>query len=346
MNAIPVHILTGFLGAGKTTLLNGALGAADFSRTAVIVNEFGEIAIDNLLVEHAAEGVLELAGGCLCCSVRGELAEMLETLRERVQTGRIERIVVETTGLADPLPVLETIGAAGDGTYFAGAVVCVADAVNGIETLDSHEESVRQAELADIVVITKSEMVDDIAPLKARLHELNNRAAILLAGDRDASAGRIFSQSGPAVPGRYGDRRFGQFHDHAHHHDHGGDSRAMAISIIHERPVAREAAEMFCDLLLSTLGMNIMRLKGLIETVEAPEHPLLVQAAGRILHPAQTLARWPDGQRGTRMVIIGTELDEDHVRRLFAAFAGQLATDTPDRAAVTDNPLAIPGVKF
>lgn len=348
MSAIPVHVLTGFLGAGKTTLLNRVLASADFSKTAVIINEFGDIGIDNLLVEQAGDGIMELPGGCLCCSVRGELAETLENLLDRAEKGRIERIVIETTGLADPLPVLETIGATGKGMYFAGVVVSVADAANGMETLDNYEEAVRQAELADIIVITKADLADDISPLKARILQLNNHADILIANDADFTMERVFPQTAVPQARPHGGSHSRHVHDHGRDHQHGhcGHTHANAVSIVHQSPIAREAAEMFCDLLLSTLGMNVLRLKGLIETTEDPGRPLLLQAAGRILHPAESLAKWPDGQRGTRIVIIGTDLDEDHVRRLFAAFAGQPASDTPDRAALTGNPLAIPGVKF
>jgi G3E family GTPase len=337
-------VLTGFLGAGKTTLLNRAIANSDFSNTAVIVNEFGDIGIDNLLVELAGDGIMELSGGCLCCSVRGELAETLDRLATRSENGRIERVVIETTGLADPLPVLETIGATGGGRFCAGAVVLAVDAVNGLEALDTHVESVRQAELADVIVVTKSELADDIAELKSRLLELNNHAKIVAAGEQGFSPAGLFSLSfvpvARSLPVRHGR------HDHDHDHDHSGHSHAEAVSIVHEGPISSNAAEMFCDLLLSTLGINVLRLKGLVETVEDPDHPLLVQAAGRILHPAETLSKWPDEIRGTRLVVIGTDIDQYHVRRLFAAFAGQVASDTPDRSVLTDNPLAIPGMKF
>jgi len=346
MSALPVHVLTGFLGAGKTTLLNRAIAGSDFSNTAVIVNEFGDIGIDNLLVEQAGDGIMELSGGCLCCSVRGELAETLDQIAARADSGRIERVVIETTGLADPLPVLETIGVTGGGKYHAGAVVLAVDAANGLETLENHEESVRQAELADIVVITKTDLVEDIAELKAKLMQLNNHAEIVIAGETGFSPAGLFSNSFIPTARQMPLRQGRHHHDHDHEHDHAGHNHAKAVSIVYESPVRREAAEMFCDLILSTLGMNIMRLKGLVETAEDPEHPLLVQAAGRILHPAELLPGWPDDIRGTRLVVIGTDIDEDHVRRMFAAFAGQVASDTPDRSALTDNPLAIPGVKF
>jgi G3E family GTPase len=345
MNAIPVHVLTGFLGAGKTTLLNRAIAGSDFSNTAVIVNEFGDIGIDNLLVEQAGDGIMELSGGCLCCSVRGELAETLERVAKRAQDGRIERVVIETTGLADPLPVLETIGVTGGGKYFAGAVILAVDAANGLETLENHEESVRQVVLADVIIVTKTDLVQDIAKLQSTLLELNDHAKILIANDPGFEPAQLFSE---AFVSKTGKLHRGRKHEHdtGHVHDHAGHSHAKAVSIIHEAPIAREAAEMFCDLLLSTLGMKILRLKGLVETAEDPDHPVLLQAAGRILHPAETLAKWPDEMRGTRLVVIGKDIDEEHVRRLFAAFAGKVASDTPDRSALTDNPLAIPGVKF
>jgi G3E family GTPase len=367
---IPVSVLTGFLGAGKTTLLNRLLKDPELTDTAVIINEFGDVAIDHLLVEKASDGVIELSDGCLCCTVRGELVDTLADLVDRLQTGRIEklaRIVIETTGLADPVPVLQSIMGhpALIHAFRLDGVITVVDAVNGSATLDAHVEAVKQMAVADRIVLTKADLVDDaewLGALKARISRINPGAEIRAV---EGAAVAKLLQCGLYDPAsktadvrrwlgeahahdhhdhHHGDHGHDHDHDHGHHHDHGHDARIGSFSLTHDGPLPFSTIEMFLDLLLSTQGDKLLRIKGIVELMEDRARPLVIHGVQKLLHPPARLPSWPDAVRGTRLVLIGIDLPRDYVERLFSAFVNKPAIDTPDRAAMENNPLAIAGL--
>ena len=367
---VAVNILTGFLGAGKTTLLNRLLRDPALAHTAVIINEFGDVSLDHLLVEKANDDMIELADGCVCCTVRGELVDTLADLLDRVQTGRLarlDRIVIETTGLADPVPVLQSI--MGHPVFVQelrlDGVITVVDAVHGLATLDGHEEAVRQVAVADRLVIGKADLADDatVRELKARLSTLNPSAGIVGA-DAPATALLDVGLWNPATKSadvarwlgeaddhshdhhdhHHGDHEHHHGHHHAHHHHGPHDDRVSSFSLVHHGPLAWATIEMFLDLLRSTQGERLLRLKGIVDVAEDPDRPLVIHGVRGMMHPPAWLERWP-ATRETRIVIIGYDLDADYVRRLFAGFVGQAAVDTADKAALTDNPLSVPGFK-
>jgi len=380
--AIPVTIVTGFLGAGKTSLLNRLVRDPALAGTGFIINEFGEIGIDHLLVEAADDGIVELSSGCLCCTVRGELVTTLENFLRGLDNGRIDtlsRIVIETTGLADPVPVLATLTTHPylSLRYAVDGVITVVDAVNGGRTLDQHAEAVKQVAVADRLVIAKADLPEGAARLPAlqrRLATLNPGASLVDAATvaladllgcglydpatKTADVRRWLNAeafAGTAEPHHHDpDCADGacdhpsHHHDHdGHHHHHGGEESrhdgVSAFSLVSDEALPVGALEMFLELLRAAHGPKLLRLKGVVRLAEDPDRPLVVHAVQELFHPPVRLPGWPDADRRTRLVFITRDLAKDEVKRLFDAFAGVLAPDTPDRRAMTDNPLALSG---
>ncbi|WP_188911421.1 CobW family GTP-binding protein [Aureimonas endophytica] len=370
---IRVSVLTGFLGAGKTTLLNRLLADPAAAGTAVIVNEFGEIGIDHLLVETAKDGLIELSGGCLCCTVRGDLADTLADLVDRIQTGRLaplRRVVIETTGLAEPAPILAMLMGhpALVQAYALDGVVTVVDALNGAANLKAHVEARRQAAIADRLVLTKTDIASAEATdgLRRALRVLNPRSRMVDAGQGEAGA-EVLLDCGLYDPEtrRADVRRWlqaeeaedhaacgdGHHHHHDHHTHHGhahrhGPDGIASVAIEHRAPLPEAAIFEFLDILAATQGERLLRLKAIVRTREHPNQPLVLHGVRGYLHPPARLAAWPaDLEPSTRLVVIGDGLDTTYLRDLFGAFAGEARLDAPDQTALTDNPLAIPGFR-
>lgn len=354
---LPFTILTGFLGAGKTTLLNRLLRDPALAETAVIINEFGEIGLDHLLVEHVDDGVVLLASGCLCCTMRGDLVDALERLTRDLDNGRarFRRVVIETTGLADPAPILHTVMVHPYLVlrYRLDGVIALVDAINGRPTLDAHPEAIKQVAVADRIVLTKTDLLatpdgrDEIQTLVARLRRLNPSAAILDVAAGEAMPNRLLD-CGLYDPDRKTPdvRRWlaEEAYSHDHHSDHvhdvnRHDDHIQAFVVATESALPMAVLDLFLELLRSVHGPNLLRLKGIVKIQETPDTPVVIHGVQHLLHPLAQLDHWPDDDRRTRLVFIMRDTEPDAIRRLFDAFLGKAAADQPDRAALVDNPL-------
>jgi len=356
---IPLNVLTGFLGAGKTTLLNGLLKDPALADTAVVINEFGEVGIDHLLVEHAEEGLVTLTTGCLCCTMRGDLVDALERLLRALDNGRVSfrRVVVETTGLADPAPVLHTtmLHPYLVMRYRLDGVTTLVDAVNGLATLDCHPEAVKQAAVADRLALSKTDLVDTperraaADALRARLRRLNPAAPILDVKAGEASAARLLDcglydpeRKIPDVKRWLAEEAYAAGPEPHHHHAHDRnrhDDHIRAFSIVTEAALPASSFEMFLDLLRSLHGPQLLRLKGVVKLAETPDRPVVIHGVQHVFHPPAALPAWPDGDTRTRLVFITRDVEPRAIRDLLDAFLGAASPDRPDRAALIDNPL-------
>ncbi len=318
---IPVTVVTGFLGAGKTTLLRRFLGSPEGQGTAVIVNEFGAVGIDDALLRSSAEETVLLGNGCVCCITRSDLQLALRRLvfdRERGGVPPFGRVVIETSGLADPAPILQTFSTdrALGGEFHVDVVLAVVDAVNGEANLETAAEARKQAILADRLVVSKTDLAEPAAVerLTRRLQQLNPRAAIDVAVFGALDPGRVIA---PANAERSG------FLAEAEHSD-GIESFVLEFAEPIEWPAFARAMET----LTALRGADLLRVKGLLN-IAGCRGPVVIQYVQHLAHPPVELDAWPDGQRTSRIVFITRNVPQSRVRDLFAAV--QALANSPSR---------------
>lgn len=305
----PISVITGFLGSGKTTLLSRLLRDPAAARTAVIVNEFGEVGLDHLLVEASDEEVVLLEGGCLCCKVRGDLVRTAGELLARRARGEadFERIVVETTGLADPAPILQALmtdRGIGEALRLE-SVIATVDCAAGGATLDAHPESVKQAALADRIVLTKPDLADP-GPLAERLRRINPGAQQLVARHGEVDAGLLFSS-----------REKIDWKIQPSHSSHTDDVTTFCLR--RSEPLHAVTLTLFLQVLAEHCGEKLLRLKGLVDVAESPGRPAVIHGVQHVFHPPAWLEAWPDGDRGTRIVVISQGLEAGWLQDLLEA---------------------------
>mgnify|MGYP001562019551 CR=1 FL=1 len=318
---IPVHVLTGFLGSGKTTFLRHLLGEPDFADTAVVINEFGEVGLDHLLVREVSEDAVLLSSGCLCCAVRDDLVSTLADMVEMVRRGEVQpfrRVVVETTGLADPAPIMQAVMSdlrlrRG---YRAGTIVSTVDGVGGAGTIARFAEAVQQVALADRIVVTKSDLAEpwrldalrnDIAAINPTVSQLVSSkmtmpgAAALFDGAADRSP-RYLDASDQPLQGR---------------HSAGVETFVVDVAAAVDWPAFVD----WLELLLASRGQSILRVKGLLSVAGDPR-PVVIHGVQHVVYPPEYLPRWPDGVAGGWLVFIARDLSRSAIENsLSSVFA-------------------------
>ena len=323
---IGVLVITGFLGSGKTTLLRHLLRQREFSRTAVIINEFGEVGLDHELVEASADSFIELTTGCLCCKVRSDLVATIEELlkrRDRNEVPPFTRIVIETSGLADPAPILQTLIAEPGiaGRIALAGVVTTVDGVNGASTLDREYISVKQVALADRLVLTKSDLAGAAAPpLLNRLAELNAAAPVAFAhhGKVDPRVFEGDALDARARPVDIDSWLVGAAGSHAHLHER-HDTEIQTCATVREEPIRAVALTLFLETLAEHCGGGLLRLKGIVNIAECPDRPAVVHGVQHVFHPPAWLARWPSEDRRSRIVCITRRIPRRWIELLLDA---------------------------
>ena len=344
----PVTVITGFLGSGKTTLLSALLKKEEMKNVAVIINEFGEVGLDGILIEHSKDQIVEMTSGCLCCTIRGDIRQTLLDLHSKRTNGDIpdfNRVIVESTGLADPAPVVHTLMSDPllDRRYMLGGVVTTVDALTGVVTLENHKECEKQVAVADRLVITKTDLATSpdaqgsLGDLQARLSALNPTAIILDRNNAEFDHNRLFDTSlfdpdtksinvcswlNAEASSDHHSHGHNQGHDHDHHHHdvtrHGSDIRSFTLTF--DEPVTIEAFASSLEALSMTQGANLLRIKGIVNTVDRPEFPLVIHGVQHVFHDPVWLDGWPDDDHQTKLVFITNGIQRETLDQFFKAW--------------------------
>ncbi|CAN1527207.1 COG0523 Putative GTPases (G3E family) [Rhabdaerophilaceae bacterium] len=318
---IPLTVITGFLGAGKTTRLNRWLADPTFSDTLVIINEFGSVGLDHLLVEKAEGDMVLMAAGCLCCTIRGDLVATLEDLLRRRDNARIRvfrRVVIETTGLADPLPILQAIIQHPylSKRFVIASIVTLVDAVHGASTLEAHIEARRQVALADALILSKGDLAtpDTRMATEAAVAALNPHAH-WLEGSMENSADALTTSR--FLPDKLDDNALltwlGENQSMSHQPGHDPNSNGGSIEahgFVSDEAVDASQLIVFREAMRLLLGPRLLRMKGLVRMAEHPEKPVLIHHVQSVADAPVTLGQWPSRDRRTRIVIIAQDVDK------------------------------------
>ena len=332
---IPVNVITGFLGSGKTTLLKRLLASPRLANVAVFFNEFGEVGLDHLLLQRVDEGTVVLQSGCVCCNIRSDLREAIRDLyskRERGQVPCFDRMVIETTGLADPVPIIYTLMAEPviRHHFRLGNIITTIDAVNGALHLAENPESAKQVAVADRLVLTKTDISDPrkAGELRATLRRLNPSAPLFEAAAEPVEPNDLLTNdvydpdSKTEEVRRWFDEEALSEGDHGPVRGHDvnrHDRRIHAFCLTFDEPLNWTAFGIWLTMLLHSHGENVLRVKGMLNVIDVPT-PVVIHGVQHIVHPPVHLELWPDDERRSRIVFIVRDLERCVIERSLAAF--------------------------
>jgi G3E family GTPase len=333
---IEALVLTGFLGSGKTTLLGHLLRQPEFSHTAVIINEFGEVGLDHDLIEASEDSLIELATGCLCCRLRNDIAATIHDLLQRRDRGKItpfSRLVIETSGLAEPAPILQTLmtDAAIAGRVALAGVVASVDAVNGSDTLGREDISMKQVALADRLVVTKTDLTDASQPLIDRLRALNATAPILYANHGQIDPQELLDGGLHDCLTKYLDVRSQLDISTGAQDRTRGAHDVDTLTIVRDKPIRAVALTLFLEALSDHCGADLLRLKGIVNILESPDQPAVIHGVQHVFHPPSWLPRWPSADRRSRIVFITRGIPRGWIEALLDAVEAEVEDVSPRR---------------
>jgi G3E family GTPase len=330
---ISITILTGFLGSGKTTILSSLIKHKLMANAAIIINEFGEIGLDHDLIETTDENVIELQNGCICCTIQGDLKSTLLNLLKKMEKGEISpfnHVIIETTGLADPVPIIHTLMTSLDlqRIYSIDGVITVIDSINGESTYNVHEEAVKQTAFADRIVLSKTDIADEarVNSLTKRIRTINPKVTIIRSNMNSVPVAKLLGLNDYNPQNKDWnvrewleiEKNKSSKHLH-HHHDHdvnrhGDDIETFAM--VTSQPVSMTSLNFFLELLMSQMGENILRIKGILN-IKGQECPAVIHGVQHIFHPLEWLEKWPSEDKQSRLVFITKNIKKDIIDDLF-----------------------------
>ena len=337
---IPVSVITGFLGSGKTTLLSALLKQEIMKNTAVIINEFGEVGLDHSFIETTDESIVELQNGCICCTIQEDLKSTLLDLIKKLERNSIpyfNRVVIETTGLADPVPIIHTLMTSLDlnRVYSIDGIITLVDSVNAEDTYNNHEEAVKQTALADKIILSKTDLTKKliINSIKNRIRKINPKANIIESdknnipliellnlNDYDPLNKSWDAKKWLAIE-KYNETEQNHFHDD--HHDHGHDhninrhgDNIESFSLVTNQRISKTTFNFFIELLSSQMGSKLLRIKGILN-IKGEDGPAIIHGVQHIFHPVEWLEKWPDQDHSTRLVFITRDIKKSYIEDFF-----------------------------
>ncbi len=337
---IGITILTGFLGSGKTTILTSLIKQKQMANAAIIINEFGEVGLDHDLIETTDENVIELRNGCICCTIQGDLKTTLLNLIKKMEKGvvpLINHVIIETTGLADPVPIIHTLMSSLDlqRIYSLDGVITVVDSVNGEATFNAHKEAVKQTAFADVIVLSKTDIADKeiVNSLIKRIENINPKVSAIKSNKNSLPVSRLLGlndynpqnkdwrvREWLEIEKNKTSNHLHNHHEHAHHHhDHNVNLHCDGIetfAMVSSQPVSMTSVNFFLELLMSQMGECILRIKGILN-IKGESRPAVIHGVQHIFHPLEWLEKWPSNDKKSRLVFITKNINKKNIDELF-----------------------------